>query len=253
MARIKGRAKPDPNDMTFLEHLEELRARIIVILACLAVASAASYLRADAILATILEPVTSLGYKVVFIGPAEALVAKIKIALFIGFLLTLPVILYQTWKFVSPALEGQNRRMMGFFLLASWFCFTGGVTLCFFLVYRPAVGFLLRLAGPDLVPMLSIGRYVSFTICFLLPSGVLCQVPLLAWCLARMGLVSSAALAGARHYAFLVSLGLAAVITPTPDALTCFLISLPIYALYEVSVFLVRLAEKKRASDPHSS
>lgn len=231
--------------MTFFEHLAELRARIIAVLACLAVTGAASYFWSDAILAALLEPVTSRGYRVVFIGPAEALVAKIKIALAGGFLLTLPFALYHLYKFVSPALEGERRRPLGFFFCASWFCFAGGVALFYFFLYRPALGFLLRLAGPDLVPMLSVERYVSFSLLFLLPGGVVCQAPLLAWCLAGLGLVSGRALARARSYALLASLGAAALLTPTPDALTCLLLAVPLYALYELCVLVVRLVEKK--------
>lgn len=243
MARAK-KARPDPNNMTFFEHLAELRARIIAVLACLAVTGAACYFWSGAILAALLEPVTSRGYRVVFIGPAEALVAKIKIALGGGLLLSLPFALYHLWKFVSPALEGEKRRLLGFFLCASWFCFAGGVALFYFFLYRPALGFLLRLAGPDLMPMLSVDRYVSFAVVFLLPGGVICQAPLVAWCLARLGLVSGAALAGTRPYALLASLGLAALLTPTPDALTCLLFALPLYALYEACVLLVRLVER---------
>ncbi|MCL6448780.1 MAG: twin-arginine translocase subunit TatC [Armatimonadetes bacterium] len=233
--------------MTIQEHLLELRRRIIIVGLAWLAGSSVGYWQADRLLAVLLEPVTALGYQIIFIGLTEALLTKIKLSLFSGFLLSLSIILYQVWKFISPALDKEHRRPFGIFICASFLCFTGGVAFGFFQVYRLGVTFLLRFAGPELVPMLTIDKYVSFTISFLIPFGLLSEMPLAMWFLSRVNLITSNLLVRFRRYAILFTVGLAAVLTPTPDVMTCLLIALPLYALYEISIFIVRLVEKKKS------
>ena len=170
---------------------------------------------------------------------------KIKLSIFAGFLAALPVILWQIWSFIIPALKKNERVYFTLFVLVSFLCFVGGVTFGFLGVYRLGVTFLLQFAGPQLFPMLTIDKYISFTIGFLLPFGIVFEFPLVCYFLARLELVSYAFLAKNRRYAILIIVALAAIITPTVDIITCMIVSGPLYLLYEVGLGIVRIVERR--------
>lgn len=233
-----------PDEMTVLEHLQELRRVLIVSIATTVVLACVAYYFSDQILAVLLQPVTNLGHRVVFTAVTEAFFTKLKLSLFLGFFAALPVILWQVWSFIMPALKRNEKPLFTAFVFVSYICFMGGVTFAFFGVYRLGVSFLLRFAGPELLPMLTIGKYISFTLWFLLPFGLIFELPLASFFLAKLGIVSYRFLARNRKYAFLAVILLAAALTPTPDVLTCLLMAGPMYFLFEVSIWIVRLVEK---------
>jgi len=234
------------DEMSLIEHLEELRRVIIVSLLCTLVLAVASYFYIDKILAVLLEPLTATGNKIFFTGITEAFFVKIKLSLFIGFLAALPVILWQVWGFIVPALKKNERTCFTLFVVLSFFFFWGGVIFAFFGVYRLGIMFLLRFAGPELMPMLTIDKYISFTMSFLLPFGFVFELPLVSFLLANLELISYKFLAKSRRYALLAIVILAAVITPTPDIITCLLVSGPVYLLYEASAAIVKVVERKK-------
>ena len=232
------------SEMPVMEHLEELRRVIIVSLVATTVLAVVAYFFSDRILAFLLDPLTKLGHRVIFTGVTEAFFVKIKVSFFAGFMAALPVILWQIWSFVMPALRKHEKVYFTLSVLVSFICFWGGVVFGFFGVYRYGIMFLLRFAGPSLLPMLTIDKYISFTITFLLPFGIIFEMPLVAFFLAKLELISYKLLARNRRYAFLAIIVIAAVITPTPDMITCLLVSGPLYFLYEVSIWIVRLVER---------
>ncbi|MGO0122046.1 twin-arginine translocase subunit TatC [Desulfothermobacter acidiphilus] len=230
-----------------VEHLEELRRVLIVSVVAVAVFSLFSALFYRKILALLLSPLTRAGYKVIFTAPTEAFMTIVKVCVFSGFLIALPIILWQIWNFLSPALEATEKRYFVLFVFGSFVLFVGGVLFGFFGVYRYGLAFLLRFGGDYLIPMLTVGKYISFTIYFLIPFGIIFELPLISYLLARLELISSKFLAAKRKYAFLVIIIIAAAITPTPDAFTCLLMAGPMYLLYELSVYIVRYTEKAMA------
>ncbi|MBO8128006.1 MAG: twin-arginine translocase subunit TatC [Peptococcaceae bacterium] len=236
-------AKDTDKEQSVIQHLEELRRALIISIAAIVIMSAACYGFSDQVLEVILKPVTSQGHELVFIHVAEAFMTKIKLALFLGFLAALPIVLWQVWAFIKPALHKHERKYFIAFLFSSVFLFYAGITFCFFGVYQWGVRFLLQFAGSQLLPMLTIGNYVSFTIGILLPVGFVFELPLAAYFLSKMGIVSYALLARMRKYAFFVSIILGAALTPT-DILTCLLMAGPLYLLYEFSVFIARMVER---------
>ncbi|MCL6557377.1 MAG: twin-arginine translocase subunit TatC [Firmicutes bacterium] len=236
--------KNDEKVMSITGHLEELRRVLIISIAAIFVLGIVSYVFSDELMAVFLSPVTSAGYKPVVTYVTEAFMTKIKLSFFMGFLAALPILLWQLWSFIAPALEKPTRRYLVVFVMGSFVLFVGGVVFGFFGVYKYGVAFLLRFAGANIVPMLTLGKYISFTIWFLLPFGIIFELPLVSFVLARLGLISSAFLSKNRKYAVLVTIILAAAITPTPDAITCLLMTGPMYALYEMSVLIVRFTER---------
>lgn len=234
-------------EMTILEHLEELRRALLISVVAVAICAVGAYFFSDEVLRLLLSPITAAGYKPVVTGVTEAFMVRIKLSLFVGFLAALPVILWQVWLFVAPALNKTERRYFVVFVCGSFFLFITGVVFGFFGVFKFAVAFLLQFTGEQLVPMLTIDKYTSFALYLLLPFGVIFELPLASFVLARLGLISSAFLARKRKYAFLGTVVLAAALTPTPDMLTCLLMTGPLYFLYEVSLLIVRLTERAEA------
>ncbi|MDF9407335.1 MAG: Sec-independent protein translocase protein TatC [Pelotomaculum sp. PtaB.Bin013] len=232
------------DEMPMLEHLEELRRVLIISIISTTVLAVVAYFFCDRFLSVLLEPLTNVGQKVYFTGVTEAIFVKIKMSFFIGFLASLPVILWQVWSFIIPALKKNERVYFTLFVLISFISFVAGVAFGFWGVYRLGVTFLLQFAGPEMAPMLTIDKYISFTIGFLLPFGVIFEFPLISYFLAKMELIKYRFLAKNRRYAILAIVILAAVITPTPDIITCLIVSGPMYLLFELSAIIVRLVER---------
>jgi sec-independent protein translocase protein TatC len=235
------------DEMPIMEHMEELRRVLIVSIIATIVLAVVSYCFIDQILAILMEPLTKLDQKVNFLGVTEPIFVKLKLSFFAGFLAAMPIILWQIWSFVVPALRKNEKVAFTLFVLISYLSFMGGVAFGFFGVFRYGVYFLLQFAGPNLAPMLTIDKYISFTISFLIPFGIVFEFPLISYFLARLGLVSYAFFARNRRYAILASVVIAAVITPTPDIITCLIVSGPMYLLFEFSVFVVRITERRLA------
>jgi len=244
--------KNPEKELSIYQHLGELRRVLVISLFAVVLMAIGAYYFTDRILQVLLEPVTQEGYNIVFIGITEALMTKIKLSLAVGFIIALPVILWQSWTFIAPALKAHERRYVRWFVLTAFVGFISGVAFGFFVVYRMGVKFLLQFAGPELVPMLTIGNYISFTISFLLPFGLVFQLPLAAFFLSKVGIISYPLLAKSRKYAFLGILVVSAAITPTPDLFTLSVMAGPMYLLFELSIWITRIVERgkeKRARE----
>lgn len=234
-------------EMPVTEHLQELRRVLIVSIISTTILAVVAYFFCDRILAFLLEPLTNLEQRVVFTGITDAIFVKIKLSFFTGFLAALPVILWQVWSFIIPALKKNERVYFTLFVFISFISFFGGIAFGFLGVFRLGVIFLLQFAGPELFPMLTIDKYISFTLSFLLPFGLVFEFPLIGFILARLELLSYQFLAKHRRYALLITVILSAVITPTPDLITCLIVSGPMYLLFEVSALIVRIVERRLA------
>jgi len=230
-------------EMTALEHLEDLRRVLIISIAATFAAAAACWVFNDRLLSLILQPVTATGHRVIYIGITEALFTKIKLSFFLGFLVALPVTLWQVWGFIMPALRRRERLYFTLFVILSYFLFIGGVVFGFLVVFQLGVRFLLRFGGGELLPMLTIGQYVSFAVTFLLPFGLVFELPLASFFLARLGVLSYRTMARARKGAVLTVVIVSSALIPSPDILTVMLMAGPMYLLYELSASIVRLVE----------
>lgn len=227
--------------LTLVEHLEELRRRIITCLFTILAAAVASWLLVKPILNEITKPVG----KLIFISPYEAFTTYIKIAAFTGLFLSSPVVVYQFWAFVSKGLKESERKYLTLYGIFSLALFVSGASLAYFIVLPAAVKFLLGFATDSIVPMLSLSKYVSAVGVLLLVFGLAFQVPIVILFLSKLGLVTPDALARNRKYALLVIFIAAAMLTPGPDVFSQVVMGVPMYLLYEVSIFLARLGKKK--------
>lgn len=229
--------------MTIVEHLEELRRRLFLAIVAFAAATFLSFLFVEPILALLIRPVG----RVVFLAPTEAFFVRLKVAALAGAFLSLPVVLYQVWRFVGVGLTRTERRYALSLLPFSLLLFVGGAAFAFFAILPVGVRFLLGYQTEQLTPMISIGAYTSFATAFVLAFGVVFQLPVVVLFLARLGIVTPASLAAGRRYALLGIVVLSAVLTPGGDVVSQVLMALPTYLLYEGSIWIARLVAPKRA------
>jgi len=228
--------------MTFVEHLEELRRRLIVILAVVLFFSIVVYFFSERMVDYFTQPLPG----VYFFTPTEAFTVRIKISLFAGLIVTLPLIFYQLWKFVGPGLLKKEIKAIVPIVFSATIFFLVGGGFCFFYVIPAAVKLLLGFGTANLKPMISINSYVSFVVMMVLAFGVVFELPVAAFILGRLGVIDHKFLAHGRRYAAVIILIVAAILTPTPDAFSQLLLAGPLYLLYEVSIIVLWLTCRKK-------
>jgi len=239
---------PKKGEMSLMEHLEELRRVLVVCTVAVGVSTGLVYgFFRQQLYDLVTFPLRQYGAPLIFIGLGEAFVTQVKLALAAGFVLALPVVLWQVWGFVVPALRPEERRVVGVTALVSLLMFFAGAAFAYFTVFRFAARFLITVAGPGLKPMISVGHYVSFLISFLIPFGLAFELPVVVYFLARWGLVSSSWLARNRRPVIVIVFVVAAALTPGPDVFSQLLMAGPLLALYEVSILVARVAGGRAA------
>ena len=227
---------PKTPRLTIPGHLEELRRRLGLCLLTVALTSGASFWYGDRLLAWLKRPAGELLPRLAFFSPTEALVAYVKMALVCGVALALPVVLYHAWAFVRPGLSGDERRFSfawigwgsALFAMGVW-C---GYGLCLPLFLR----FLLTVGGASLQPVISVSAYLSFVLGILGVCGALCELPIVLFVLIRLGILTPQMLRRQRGVALVSLVVVAAVVTPTTDAVSLMLVAVPLVALYELSI-----------------
>jgi sec-independent protein translocase protein TatC len=232
-------------EMTVTGHLEELRYRLIVSLAALVVCSAAAFPFSSAILAMLKAPARGALGPLVYFSPEEALLIYVRISLIAGLMASFPVMAYQAWAFTSPAVGPSLKRRAAPFVASSASAFAAGCAFGYLCLVPAALGFLLKIGRGELVPMISAGRYIAFVTGVILACGAVFEMPVAAYFFARAGIVSARTMRRSFKYALIVILIAAAVVTPTPDAFSMMMLALPMIALYEVSIWVARAAEKR--------
>jgi sec-independent protein translocase protein TatC len=235
--------KSDVN-MSFLEHLDELRNRLIVIAIAILILSVACFCFVDKILFILTRQAE--GLELIYTMPAEAFTSQIRLAVIAAVFISLPFTIYQILAFISPALRSVERITLLALLFMMVFLFFAGVAFGYFAVFPFALRFFLGFSSAELLPLFTISRYISFVVSFLVAFGLVFQVPLIFWFLGSMSLLSSQFLSSNRKYALLVNAIISAIITP-PDVFSQILMIIPLAILYEVGFVLVRISERKRA------
>ena len=230
----------DEATMSLLEHLEELRGRIIVIVIAVLVAAVAGFFLADAIITLLRAPLEDSGARLIQMTVGEAFGVRIQLALMTGIALAMPVILYEVWAFVTPGLTRPERRLVWPLLLMAVVLFAAGIALGYLLIPL-AVGFLLDFAVEGVEPLIGLGDYIGFVTLFLLAFGIALQFPVVLYLLARVGILSYAFLASRRRYVILLIALFAVVITPGDIVVGSLTLALVMYGLFEVTLQLIRL------------
>lgn len=229
--------------MPITGHLGELRSRLIKVVWTVLGGMVLAYGVSDVLIGWLNRPLAAELY---FFSPTEAFWVTIKVSFFAGLFLSLPVVLYQFWKFVSPGLHPHERRLAVPFVLVGCLFFILGLTFCYFVVAPFALKFLVGFGMQQgLKPLFSIGLYMDFLLKFLLAFGLVFELPLVLTLLAKLGLVTPQVLARNRRYAILLSAILAAVLTPTTDVFNMMLMMVPLVLFYEFGIWGARFFGRK--------
>jgi len=229
--------------MSLMDHLEEMRRRIIICALTVLVCSVAGYFYSEKILAILKRP---FPHPLVFLSPQEAFVVTFKIAVFGGIIIALPMIIYQAWQFISFGLKEKEKRYLLFYGPFSLILFLVGASFAYFVAIPVGLRFLLSFGGSSLEPMISISKYLSFIILMILSFGVLFELPLVSLVLVKIGVISPQFLAKNRRVAIIAIFALAAILTPSIDAFTQILLAGALIVLYEISIWLARMATVQR-------
>jgi len=234
------------SSMPFLDHLEELRWRLIKSVAAVVLFSFVAFAFADQIIVFIRRPLGDVQlYNIAVTG---TFYAYLQVSLIVGIFGALPITFYQLWAFVSPGLYKSEKKKVIPLVLISTILFLIGATFCFEIVLPVSFAFLIGFAGELIVNNITIGSYISFVGLLLMAFGFGFQLPMISYFLGKMGIVTSSFLAKGRRYAIVVFLILSAVITP-PDVFTQFLLAVPLYILYEISIIVVKITQKPLNKD----
>jgi sec-independent protein translocase protein TatC len=233
-------------ELSLIEHLEELRRRMYVMAIAIAVMTAISFTFAETLIRILLLPSTLTTCQT--LAPTEGFATFMRVALFSGIALAMPVIVWQLFAYIDPALMPNERRFvlrLGPFVVL---LFLTGMAFCYFILLPQALGFLINFGRGVFNPELRCAEYIEFVTIFILAMGIVFEVPAIMFALVRVRVISRQRLAAARRFVFLGVFVVAALITPTPDPFNQTLVAIPLYVLYEVGLLLARFAGGPRAA-----
>ena len=226
--------------VTFWEHLEELRIRILRSCAVVLVFSFIFYNFSSQIVDFLIRPIG----KAVFTSPAEALLVHVAVAFWAGIVVSVPLIAFELWRFVESGLVLQEKSHAVKFGALAFLLFLAGVFFGYFVFLPVVLNIFLSFARPALMPMISIKNYIDFVISTVLGCGFVFETPLLALFLAKLGVIDAQFLIRYRRAAILIIFIVAAILTP-PDVLSQFCMAVPLLVFYELSIILVKWSGKK--------
>jgi len=239
--------------MTFWDHLDELRSVIIRALLVTVVAAAVAFCLKEELFAVVLAPRTSdfITFRLMDVEPfsihlmntglTEQFMIHLRTAMYAGLLVASPYIIYLLFRFVSPALYDNGRKYATALVSSGYLMFMLGTLLNYFLIFPLTVKFLgTYQVSDDVANMLTLQSYMDTLLMMSLVMGIVFELPVVSWLLGRMGLINARMMRTWRKHAIVAILIVAAIITPTTDAFTLFIVALPIWLLYEVSIMIVR-------------
>jgi sec-independent protein translocase protein TatC len=236
--------------MPLLDHLIELRSRLLKSLLAVGLAFGACLYFAKPIFAVLVQPLIAAGQgKLIYTQLFEAFFVEVKVAFFAAMMIAFPVIANQLWKFVAPGLYRQEKRALLPFLFATPVLFAIGASFAYFITIPLALRFLLgfqgNVGGVTQEALPSVGNYLSFTMQFIMAFGIAFLLPILLMLIERAGIVSRDQLISARRYMIVAAFAISAVATP-PDILSQFLLAVPLILLYEISIFAIWFTQRRR-------
>ena len=244
-----GSATVDDKEYTLIEHLADLRARLGRALFGILVFAVGAFAVSEQLLELLRAPMQSILTEVhgptarfMVTGAAEYVVAQMKVALVAGVFLSSPWVLYQVWCFVAPGLYAHERRYAIIFIWAGAVCFCAGGAFCYFAVFPTMFRFLVESIPPDIAMMPSLDEHFSFTLKMLLAFAVVFETPVFIFVLSLAGIVDPHKLGAYRRYVIVIAFIIGAVLTPTPDFLTQFMLAGPLIVLFEIGVLVSKFA-----------
>ena len=233
----------DDKRLTVLEHISELRRRLIRCVIAVSVTTIISFVFASQIFEILKSPAGEIN--LIYIEMTEMVGTYMKVSFASGIMLAMPYLVYQFIMFVSPALTDREKKRV--YLVLPWIAlmFIGGVVFAYFILVPPAMKFLITFGSDIADPQIKIGNYVSIVTRLLLAIGLVFEMPVITTFLARLGIITPKWLSNKRKPAIILAFILAAIITPTFDPVNQILVAAPLIILYEISIWLAKLVQRK--------
>jgi sec-independent protein translocase protein TatC len=237
-------------EMSFLDHLEELRWRIVKALVAVIVAGIGAAFFADFLVQRVLlGPLRAAGLKVQVLTPYGIMLMYMEVIMFAALIISMPVILYQLWRFIAPGLMPKERKYAWWIVFFTSLCFMIGVVFSYFILVPTALSFFAGFGTQHIELNIAADRYISFALSLIVGAGLVFELPMIAFFLTKLGLLTPAFMRKYRRHAIVVNLIIAAVVTPTPDMITQSLLAAPMILLYEVGILVSQFAQKKPSSE----
>ncbi len=239
-------SKEEAPEMSFLDHLEELRWHIVKALVGILIATVLCGIYADAIVQDLLmRPLREAGLKAQVLAPYGIVLLYMQTVLICGLILSMPHTLYWLWKFVAPGLLSKERHYIARIVLFTSLCFFSGVAFSYFVLLPFSLKFFAGFGTQSIDLNIAVDHYVSFVLTLLLGAGLVFELPMISYFLTRMGFLTPAFMRHYRRHAIVAILIISALVTPTPDPMTQLMLALPMLLLYELSIFVSKVAAKR--------
>ncbi|MBK6538010.1 MAG: twin-arginine translocase subunit TatC [Ignavibacteria bacterium] len=244
----EGRDADNESEMTFLEHLEELRWRIIksaagIIIGGIIAGIFINYIMDDILLLPATRTIPPL--KLQNIKPFGQFSLYMEVIIFGGALLSFPNILFQFWKFIEPALKPNERKYISSIVFFSTFCFLSGVVFAYFVLLPTALSFFSTFGSSAIENIIAIDEYFSFIISTMLAAGLVFELPMVSFFLSKIGILKPEFMRKYRKHSIILILLIAALLTPSPDVTSQLLLAVPLFILYEISIVICKISQKK--------
>ena len=231
--------------MTLVEHLTELRRRLIVAVVAVSLGAVVAFVFYNQILNFLIHPYQQVTHRktLLITDPLEAFVTRLKISAYGGLFLASPVVLWELWRFITPGLHKREKRFAIPFIVSSIVLFFMGAAVAL-LTFRPALSFLVGVGGHNLSAFFTPGKYLSLITLMIIAFGLSFEFPILLVFLELAGVLTSRRLAGWRRPAIVIIVAFAAVITPSQDPISLFAMAIPMYIFYEASILIGKLLKR---------
>lgn len=230
-------------ELPLIEHLRELRDRLVKAVLSIALTTGLSLLFIDQEIRLLLRPAGN--HQLISLKPTETFVSFIQVGLMSGIAIAMPLIVYQLFRFLAPGLTRTEKRWILLSLPGITLFFLLGMVFCYIVVLPSALDFLLNFGNGLVTPMNSISEYLSFVSTFLLSVGLAFETPLIIFILSKLGVATPKRLAGFRRWFYVLAFVIAAIITPTPDPINQSYVAIPIILLYELGIIFARIGARK--------
>jgi len=233
-------------EMSFLDHIEELRWRIIYSLIGILVFTIIAWIFIDPLVEIVLlKPARDANASLQNLRPFGQLFLYVQVAIIIGIVASLPNIFYQLWKFIAPALKKQERKYIIWIVFFSTFCFLAGIAFAYFVMLPLAMKFATQFGTTEIANEFAIDEYMSIIISVMLAAGVVFELPMVSFFLSKLGILTPTFMRKYRRHAIVIILVLAAILTPGADPVSQVILAVPLVLLYEISIFISKISYKK--------
>jgi sec-independent protein translocase protein TatC len=235
-------------EMSFLDHIEELRWRIIYALVGIVIFTIIAWIFIDPLVEVVLlKPARDANASLQNLRPFGQLFLYVQVAIIVGIVASLPNIFYQLWKFIAPALKKRERKYIVWIVFFSTFCFLTGIAFSYFVMLPLAMKFAEQFGSEAIKNEFSIEEYMSIIISVMLAAGVVFELPMVSFFLTKLGILTPKFMRKYRRHAIVIILILAAFLTPGADPVSQVILAVPLVLLYEISIFISKLSSKKSA------